>query len=583
MNKEILRRYIPVLIVWTLIVLYILFSQFAAYMGGDDWAYRSTTWGSILSDALKEYMTWNPRLPATMLTRIYSLSPWYLVDIASTIAFFLLCYIMLRLAFGKEWKEPLKRWETPLCLVTLLLYVIPKSSELFFWHCGIAFYCWSLVYNFALLLWLRSVVVEENPVGSWLKVVLLGVPLSLAAAMGMYSSGGLVFLAALVAVYIVKKRGNNEDYKKLLFLAIVLGIGLLAVVAAPGNFHRMEVVKHVTTDTVKGAVIQQAQTPQARFWRLLPGVLPGLLLMCVMAGVFLKRCVKRTWSKNDIIFIALCAVAAVIMAVPVLVLPTKSPSRAYAACYIMVCLAALRLMYTGPALGRFGKCMFRAALLVPVLVSVAALPSQWNQYQWWLKVSEHIDQPACQTCEIPYNPSDTLYCAPQSFWYGALLKNFNAEEITENPVRCFYEGTVAGAVLKGSLTEAPLHYLYDSFTDGLQGGTLRLELTGRDAETLPDSVAVAYYVTPLTAPYIGKAYELWANAVQADTVSRSELEKQPHWVIQTAEKHEGAYVLKWEDYPASLKRPKCPDIWVALPDASGQQMFSRISAKPSWR
>lgn len=583
MKKQFVYKHLPIFFLWLLVIFYILLCQFAVGMGGDDWFYRNTTWANIVPEALREYMVTNPRLPATMLTRVYSLSPWYLVDIANTVVFFGLCYLLLRLTLGTAWKNALKRWETPLFLTVLLLYVVPLSGGLFYWHCGVASYGWPLIYNFTLLLWLRKIVVEKDAVGSWVKVWLFGAPLALLAAMGMYSIGGLSFLATIAALYILKKRANDDDFKKLSVIAVVLLIGLVAVVVAPGNYHRIDMVNASAGDAVKGVALKTAQSPQARFWRVLPGVLPGLLLMLVMASVFIKRCLQRSWTKDDVIYIAFCVGSAIIMAIPVLLLPVKAPSRAYAGCYIMALLVAVRLMLTGPSLGRFGTYMFRAALLVPVLLAATALPSQWDTYQWWLKVEKHIDQPACKTYEMPYNPADSIYCGPRHFWYNDMLKNFNAGEVTENPVRCFYSGTVGEVTVKGDLTEEPLRYLCDDFVDPNLAGTLRLELTGMEDTVLPDSVAVAYYVTPSTAPYIGKAHELWANAVQADTVSRAELEKQPHWVIQTAEKQDGAYVLKWEDYPASLKRPKCPDIWVAIPDASGQQVFHRISAKPSWR
>lgn len=576
MNPQKKKTCMPSLILWLLVIVYMLFRQVAAPMGSDDWYYRCTEWLTIVPDATREYMVTNPRLPSTILTRVLSLSPWYVVDVANAMAYFLVCWLMMMFAFGKMWRQYALRWEMPLLLGVLTLCLIPKSSDLFFWHCGVAFYSWPLVYNLMMLLWFRNILADGEEVGAWTKVWLLGVPLALLASMGMYGVGGMTFLVACATWYVSKRRGKDGDCRKLLVLASFLLVGLAAVVLAPGNFHRVDMVAAVETNATAAAVMSTVQSPQARFWRLLPGVLPGALMLLFLGWLFVKNCIKKSWSRQDLVFIGLCLAAAVIMAVPVMILPVKAPSRAYAGSYIALCIAALRLVYALPEMGRSAKAFFRLALVVPVFLAVVALPKQKDSILWWLALSKGIDQPACEVYEVPYSPTPEPYVSEHHHWYGSFLKCFNCQSVREKSVRCTYNG---GDVAKAVLTDAPLNYLYSSHTDGKSGGTLSLELSSSD---LPACVYVAYRDVCTAFPYAVEVDAFLSSFGSHDTASREELEK-AGWVVCSAEKDGESYRLSWDDYPPAWRRPHCPDIWVAVPETDRPLQFRRVVPTPAWR
>lgn len=570
-------------VVWPFFLTLLYCLQICTPVSADDWSYACTSWTRIFRDAGVEYMAHNSRLTGTVLTRVFSLSPVWVVDVGNTVGYVLIFCLLLMITFGPSWKEYAGRWKSHLLMWALCMWLMPKGQDVFLWHCGAAFYLWPLVFTLMLLYWGRGYLVDERTHPTpWYGVLLL-VPVAVMSGLGNYNFGGVAGLVLGIAWLKLLKEGSREHWK-LLLICLVLAVAIAVLLVAPGNFHRA--AQATAAETQATAEMRALQTPESRLSRLLPTLSVCIPFMLVSLAVFWNNVWHRRLTRADVTIMAAGVALGVISAFPVMVLPFKAPARAYSVSVLLCYLPALRLLLPSRNLaGPWLRGAFMVSLLVPLAATLLSLPDRVQEYWWWQKVETVVAQQKSEHRDyvvFPYRPTKDACMIADTEKGGhrpSVRALMRAKEVYESRVRCRYSGAAEGCTLQAELQDVHRGWINDIIPLKDLGGFLRVAVEG----AAPAKVVVAYPSDECCNWYSVGAFCRRALAVAETQATQAELERRGYTFAE-AEPRDGAYVLTLEPFPRAWKRPLCPDVWIQIPggkEAGG--CFIRMRCRPDWR
>lgn len=565
------------LIVWGAVALVMYVMQVCFPFYTDDWFYACTTWKNIVPDALREYLSMNSRLTGLVLTRVFSLSPEWIIDILNTVGYLIFISLLFQFAFGKQWKKIAARWESQVVMWWLCMNFIPRCDHVFLWTCGTAFYLWPMIFCFVVILWaMRQITSEERPETPWLKIAGLSV-LAFLGGMGNYNYGGIEgFVLLIVWAYLLKK--GSAEKKKVFALLVVVTIATAIVVCSPGPYHRVEYMSNI--ESHGDPAMAQLQTASSRIHRFLPQIIVSLPLAALACACFLWRCVRRLWTREDIFVIVSFTVLTVVSALPIFLTPVKNGARAYALSFVLACVPLLRVLLPAAMFSSSSwmKKVFYLALFIPIASWIYSLPCEIATYQWWQKCKTVMVGAEGKDVLVPYKPSsDSVFAADEGNGghRDSIRKVLGASSVSESRQRCCYEGTLNHLHLRGQLTDGKQIFLNGIIPTGDLGGELALFPTNGEMGRL----LIAYPSDSLWVWWHPRACIARWFCFAKSGVTREELLKQGYTISEPIVS-EGKAVMRWSVYPRAWSKPSCPNIWVSSADDGKYALFN---VYPDWK
>ena len=562
------RQGVTAAILWLAVICLYYTTAYWTPPCADDWQYYPHSWSAIIPDACQEYMSWNPRLTGTVLTRVFSYLPHGLVCTINTAGFAAYCALLVELAFPASWRQKLADWRTPLLSWLLVVAVMPKFGECFLWQCGTAFYMWGLVFGMAVLVWHRRVL--QKPETAHPAALAWLIPCTFLAGAGLYNMGGILILAG--AGLLVRGRIPHAGGKAAVACTMAAAIATLALVTvAPGNAERLRAIGDTGSlfSPYAGEHLMNAAIAFA------PSLFSPLLQLATL--VFLVRgvCKKTAGIRQELPALLAMVGGAAASAAALFISPTPAPPRAFCVTLMFVCALILYACLTEH--GLFCGCFRRAAgLLLPAccLYTLYPLPMVYEQKIWWDNNAAAL-QPESGQEEIllDFFPGSRLrwYAAagfrfssnyPGDFRERGIMQTTGCKRIHESTARCAYLlSTAPGRELCAIINEKPASPY-----------PARLEFHG--SAMAGSSITIAY---PLQRDWLPLAW--FHQAFPPGPATAEQLRHHGCTITTLQIGADGTATLQLPDTADAFDTPHCPLLWVAASDGT----FRPVSPIRAWR
>lgn len=564
-------KFYPGLITWSILIAIIWYLNICSPPITDDWWYNCMEWKNVLPDTYREYFTWNPRLTGTFLTRVFSLSPNWLVDILNTLGVLLLFGLILYTSFGSRWKSVALQWYTPLLLWGLLLFVMINPGQVILWHCGVAFYVWPMVTGMTILASLMQSLREEtewNP--SWWIVVGLGI-LTAISSLGTYNFTGAVFLLACAMLVRNQKLAKAEKIwmltpgsKKLVFILLVIAVCLLFILIAPGNAVRMK--SHAPEEIgniFNGGFERQNRDFVSNVFNI--HIVRFLWVYALIICGYIVRRFIGNWTREDALVIYICTALFFVSLGSFYMSPVQVAPRVYAPSSLFLIIAAFKILYPlAKFKWRLVRYIFTISILAWMLMIIPVFKGAEEQRIWWKRAQTMLASDKTDI-QLPYYPSMNNYMATYPMFVEDVHQETGKNHVSrvcgknsvrENRVRCRYE-----------TSDKRILTILDMEEHGTSGVM----------QCTHESEIIVWYPSPSRMAWLNPS-SVW-NRLKSDSIQQTNASHLKEMGYVSATLKQGK--IEWPTYPKSLKKPAIPTIWVQTSPET--DLYERCPAKPDWR
>lgn len=537
------------------------------------------SWADIIPSTYREYFRWNPRFTGTGLSRVFSLSPTWLVDAVNTAGFLIFSILLIYLAFGRRWKDYLWRWQTVALIWVLSMYVMLAQGQVFLWHCGCAFYLWQTNLSLLFLAFFRPYLeVEEGghpaPWG-WGKAVFL-LLLAFCVGIASFNFGGTVAAAVALLAWVNRRRLSQP---KLVAAALAcMALGIILVLVSPGNAIRLEAIRQEIPADAFGSLPEGVAGHIARQLEY-HSRSSNVIFYVLFVVVYLIRQLRHGLTREDQLIIWGGVGMFVVSHIALWVCPALAAPRVLMPSFAALFVAALRLMLPLLLVTRTrwisGLCLCGFALF-PLRV----VPDMVQQKIWWEHTLPLLEEASDSGTDlvIPYFPGTKLsYCQLRDRYLDDNVRQFPNSDFArrlgvatarESRERCRYAGTWGGCGVSGSLQDTPEGYVLSlQFTGENPPASLdlwvpALERKSRRKWTNPWKMLVRWYRgnTPMTGEELA--------SLGYDSV--------------TVELAQGKAVHHLPPGGRGFKKPQLPVIWLPVEGDNPHGLCQPLSVSPTW-
>lgn len=553
---------------WALLVAFVYYINHCTPPLADDWYYNWNDWGRIIPDAWREYFDWNPRISGTVLTRVFALLPGGIVDIINTSVLICFFVLIIRIACGKLFRTMMWNWSTPFLVSGLTFFLLHNPGQIMFWHCGVASYLMPVVLGLILMATFTDTL--RSP-AKWhpspLKFAILCI-ITIVSGMGTFNFSCGVFLVACTVLYQKyiyiesKKIRMHPGSGKLVLILSLMIFCMILLIIAPGNAGRLQTLDEDMLPLFEGGLSRN-------FNRLISSTFSlhfrfifayGLMITC-----FLIRRITGPWTRDDALVIYGCLMLYVISQAALLVSPVSIATRVYAPGTTFLIIAAFKIVYPltlhGATYIRIPIKLIASGLF---FLNVPSMSAAHEQKIWWDRAQPMLYS-SKKNIILPYYPADCSYMGSVDHFIvdtphplrNAIHRVTGKESIFEDTTRCRYttgEGTT---------------YTLRDTSPLKKGGQLCC------GTTVTEKIQV-WYPSPSKWKW-WKPTAVWNRLMCADT--RTTTDSLASMGYESAWMENGR--ISWAVYPASLKKPKLPILWIQIPEEKA--IFERCHPKPTWR
>lgn len=568
---------------WTALIVCIYYLNRCTPPLADDWCYHCMEWCNVLPDTWREYFNWNPRITGTLLTRVFALSPNWLVDIILTVFAVIMYVSIVYISAGVEWRRVMLCWYTPLLLWGMNLFLMLAPGQVLFWHCGAAFYLVPMSCGTALAASFIKSLRESsvwNPTG--MKMAIFYV-LALVSGMGTFNYIGAVFLLGCVLLwrgYMRLQYHHSEFIKSWWKLILVLSLIILCqflIVIAPGNACRLACFPPEEVGNIfNGGFERQTRDTINTIFNF--HVFRVLWVYMIIGTGLILRHFLTPWSRVDTYIVYGFIVLFFISLGSLYLSPVRMAERVYAPSLVFLMIAAFRILY--PLFEVRWKLVRWGMSAVVVAWMALMLPAKlaaWEQKVWWDR-AENMLLSDCRDIVLPYCPLANNYvCGHPLFIYeidsdkldgkNPVSRVFGKHTVTESNVRCSYK------TAKDDVFIFRDNLVLSGDAPSVMGGTLCLQSEEKD--DFPE--LIIWYPSPSVSTWLAPS-AVWKR-MTIDNSRQADAETLRAMGYVSAVMVRGQ--IEWSPYPKSLKKPKVPTIWIQVsPDTD---VYECCIGKPDWR
>ena len=332
-------------------LLYVIILSYFNMPVSDDWVFFNSVDEKGIWEFQKEiYMTWQGRFSMFFMTSVYL----YIYKLFGTVFFVSILnysvgvisiYLLLKLFIPKL--EVLKKLIVSLLAINIVL-VSSMSYHTFFWICASSYY----LISFLTVILAYLILKKGYSIMDIILIIVFSILISGSAehyVPMVMLSGGIYY------IYLVKSslRGKGDIKKKLLLSLIILFVGFVIMVIAPGNYVRISVFERPDT------IISWCFAIVKSYALLFPALVPSIIEMSIVfiPSILIGKELKCRGIKMNVIFdkrSMLVTFIGLIIIYMIGILPgtcataTLAPLRAFS--YFSV-IGVLFFMYWGIALG----------------------------------------------------------------------------------------------------------------------------------------------------------------------------------------------------------------------------------------
>lgn len=549
----------------------------------DDWNYHCMEWSNVLLGTWREYFSWNPRITGTLLTRVFALTPNWLVDVILTANVIIMYVGIVYISGGREWKRVLLCWYTPLLLWGMNLFLMVAPGQVLFWHCGAAFYLIPMSCGTVLAASFVKSLRESSiwkPSGMQLSFFLL---LTLVSGMGTFNYIGAVFLLGCVLLWRGYMRVQYQlsvfikSWWKLILLLLLIVLCQFLIVISPGNACRLACsppdeignvfnggFERQTRDTI-GVIFN------FHIFRIL------WVYMIIGAGFIIRRFLVP-WSRTDTYIVYGFIVLFFISLGSLYLSPVRMAERVYAPSLVFLMIAAFRILYPlFEVRWKFVRWIMCAVVAAWMALMLPAKLAAWEQKLWWDR-AESMLLGDDRDIVLPYCPLTNNYlCGHPLFIYdvdadkadgkNSVSRVYGKNSVIENNVRCCCKLTSGESLI----IRDKLVISADSVS--APGGTLCFQ--SEKMANCPD--LIIWYPSPSAFSWLSPS-AVWKRMTIGNTRQTDAATLRAMGYVSDVMIHGR---IEWETYPKSLKKPKVPTIWIQV--SPGVDMYECWEARPDWR
>lgn len=360
-------------VAWLFVLSVLVYINVAVWPMFDEWVYSVRSVGEILPQVWDEYFTWNGRIVNTVLARVYSLLPVWMVDALIVLGWVIYLLLIAYLALGRQFREGMRHWYTILLVWGVALFFILDLWFTSTWHTGTTSYLWTANLAMGFMAVFRERLGEDEALrGVWSVSgwrLLWVAPLAVLAGWSNYNIGPAVLV--LFGVFVVWKRREIKPLWPVVLLLILIGLGAVLMNVAPGNMLRSVSMNRGEIDwwfCVRRNVMQ------------LQFLTCHYLPMAVLAGVgAVCRVWGGRWSQEDTRVVVMAVGGAVLATVAYVPSPVMPTGYSFHFVGTMYAVAVVRVLYPWVHEAR-GRWVWRGVLLVACVLPVCVAFSRYRDY-----------------------------------------------------------------------------------------------------------------------------------------------------------------------------------------------------------
>lgn len=231
-NKVNNRNIFLVTILFALFIMFLLNCLTPLLADDYEYFFKTTNFSTILLDEYHQYLSWTGRSIVHIIARIFLLMPKWVFNIANSLAYVGVSYLIYKLSLSNGEKYKTVRF---LLIQFLIWLFVPAFGQVFLWETGSANYLWGSLIILSYLFFFHKATINnwipKRPTSLVPLVFIMGV---LAGWCNENTSGGALLLAIFyIGVYMI----SNKQKVPLWMIGGIIGnfIGLVIMILAPGN------------------------------------------------------------------------------------------------------------------------------------------------------------------------------------------------------------------------------------------------------------------------------------------------------------------------------------------------------------
>lgn len=358
--KKITKKQEIIIILSAIFIMMLVLNIFTPLIA-DDYSYSFGIDGrlknivDVIEKQINHYFTWGGRTVAHTIAQIFLLFPKIIFSIANTAIYTILIYIIYLNAKGEN-KE-----HNPgmLLLIHLALwFTLPVFGQTCLWLIGSCNYLWTTCIILLFIYLYRTSTIKDSLLKS-VGFLLLGI---IAGWTNENTAVGLIII--ILGQIIISKLKNKTKLPKWKTFGLIGNIiGFILLIAAPGNYIRVNVIKD-TTPIIKQIVTRILNCTV----NIVTYTMPLIIAIIIMITIYIYN--KKKINEN--VYVFFCGA---IFSVYAMVLSPQFPERAWFGIIVYMLVALMILVY---GTGKFKKIYSYILVDIIIILTILYIPQYIN-------------------------------------------------------------------------------------------------------------------------------------------------------------------------------------------------------------
>lgn len=360
MKKKLTKKQEVIIILSSIFIMMLTLNVFTPLIA-DDYSYSFGIDGrlkniiDVIEKQINHYFTWGGRTVAHIIAQSFLLLPKIIFSIANTAIYTLLIYVIYLNAKGenKEHKPGM------LLLIHLVLwFTLPVFGQTCLWLIGSCNYLWTTCIMLLFIYLYRTSTVKDSLLKS-VGFLLLGL---IAGWTNENTAVGLIIII-LGQIIISKLKSKTKLPKWKIFGLIGILIGFILLIAAPGNYIRINEIKD-TTPIIKKIVVRALNcTINTGTYTM-----PLIIAIVIMITIYIYN--KKKINENVYAF-SLGAISSIYA----MVLSPQFPERAWFGIIVYMLVALMIMVYD---IGKLKKIYAYILVDIIIILTILYIPQYIN-------------------------------------------------------------------------------------------------------------------------------------------------------------------------------------------------------------